>query len=654
MCVRPLLALSCCLAFAWVCFGGENLLLNPAFEDVAAADGGVPIWKTSGGQFSLAAGEGRNGTKAMKWDAAADPKKRRSVLSQRVRVKPGRHYRFEVWIRTEGLACGEHGATAWVDWCDEKGKYLGETYLFGVRSKDSEWRKVEGVTSRLPSNAAFAVFMAGVDSGTAGVACFDDCRLCEVVDTPIPLLVSDCYRDVAWNGRVTFSAALDLKAAGLEAGKARGEFSYLAADGSKKRVPAETLSADRATISLPVEGLATGRHDVAFRLYGSGGREAGTASVAFTRLSSSPGWRVTIDRHRRVVVDGKLFFPLGLYNGGLSKGQVEKFWKGSPFNCIMPYSMPAPDEIDFAYANGLMAMVSLKDAFAGSPHCPKEIASESDEERFVADAVAKFKDKPGLLAWYVNDEADIGKATRLSARRNLLERLDPDHPTWGVIYQIEDARGYVRTADVHGSDPYPIPGDIGKCLSDSIAMNVGSMGTRAVWQVPQIFDWCMYHKPPRPDERAPTEDEMRNMSWQSIAGGANGLVYYSYHCLWAMRAKDPFEKRWAECCKVADEIRRLFPILLSDPATLRFSRGVPEKLGWRAWSYEGDAYVLFVNASRERIAAALSPEIAVEGTAQVFGNGAVTASCGALAVDLPPLGVGIVKMKWRAGNVDKR
>ena len=646
MCVRTLVALSFGLAFAWTCFGTENLLSNPAFEDVAAADGGVPAWKTSGGQFSLAAGEGRNGTKAMKWDAAANPQKGRSVLSQRVRVKPGRHYRFEMWVRTEGLACGTHGATAWVDWCDEKGKYIGETYLFGVRGPDADWRKVEGVTSRLPPHAAFAVFMAGVDAGKSGAAYFDDCRLCEVSDNPIPLLVSDCYRDTAWEGRVTFSAALDLAAAGGVAGKAKGEFVFRAADGSMRRVPAESPTAERATLTLPVDGLAMGRNDVMFRLHEPGGREIGTASLAFTRLPSPPGWRVTIDRHRRVLVNGKPFFPLGLYNGGLSKGQVEKYWKGSPFNCIMPYSLPSPDEVDFAYTNGLMAMVSLKDAFAGAPHCPKAIVSEADEERFVKDVVGKFRDKPGLLAWYVNDEADIGKAAQLSARRDLLERLDPDHPTWGVIYQIEDARGYVRTADVHGSDPYPVPGDIGKAFTDAVAMGAGSMGTRAVWQVPQIFDWSQYHKPPRPDERAPTENEMRSMFWQAIAGGANGLVCYSYHCLWVMRDKDPFEKRWAECCKVAGEVKALFPVLLSDPAEIRFRGGVPPRLGVRAWSYEGGMALLFVNAGRGSIEATLSPLKRVCAAAHVFGDGKVTLrKDGALAVSMPPLGVAMVRVR---------
>ena len=637
-------------AVACAAQGGEerpaaNLLTNPAFEDVSPS--GAPAgWIVKGSRFSFAPGEGRNGTKAMKWDASVPSAKEGSRLSQRIPIKVGRHYKFEAWVRTEGLKCGTHGATVWIDWCDAKDKWINETYLFGVKDPDSDWRKVDGVTVRMPTNAAYAVFMAGVEAGKAGKAYFDDFRICELVDNPVPMLVSDRYRDAAHDGKVTFSAALDLKAAKLEEGTAKGEFSYRAADGSLKRVPAESFTARCATFALPVSSLAMGRNEVAFRLLGVDGHEAGKAAIPFTRLAAPPAWRVTIDRHRRVVVNGKPFFPLGLYNGGLSKGQVAKYWKGSPFNCIMPYSMPAPDEVDFAYTNGLMSMVSLKDAYFWSPRRAEAIASEADEERFVTETVAKFKDKPGLLAWYVNDETDIGKAATLAARRDLLERLDPDHPTWGVIYQIHDASGYVRTADVHGSDPYPIPGDIGSAFRQAVTMRAGSLGTRAIWQVPQIFDWSQYHKPPRPGERAPTENEMRSMFWQAIAGGANGIVCYAFHCLWAMRAKDPFEKRWAECCKVAGEVREHFPVLLSDPAEFKFAGEVPQRLGVRSWSYGGGKAVLFVNAGREDLKAALSPSVRVCGVERLFGDGSVSLrEDGAVAVSMPPLGVALVKFR---------
>ena len=192
-----------------------NLLVNPAFEEVSPATGSASGWMLKGARFSLAPGEGRNGTKAMKWDASVPPGKEGSRLSQRIPIKVGHHYRFEGWVRTEGLKCGPHGATIWIDWCDAKDKWISETYLFGVKDPDSDWRKLEGVTRRMPTNAAYAVFMAGVEAGKAGKAYFDDFRICEVVESPVPLLVSDRYRDAAYDGSVAFSAALDLKAAKL-------------------------------------------------------------------------------------------------------------------------------------------------------------------------------------------------------------------------------------------------------------------------------------------------------------------------------------------------------------------------------------------------------------------------------------------------------
>ena len=91
---------------------GESVLENPDFETPLAADGKLVAWNfVMGGQFSVADGEGRNGTRGVKWDFASKPELGRSIMSQRVRIKPGRHYRYEAWVRTENLASGSHGAS---------------------------------------------------------------------------------------------------------------------------------------------------------------------------------------------------------------------------------------------------------------------------------------------------------------------------------------------------------------------------------------------------------------------------------------------------------------------------------------------------------------------------------------------------------------
>jgi hypothetical protein len=113
-----------------------------------------------------------------------------------------------------------------------------------------------------------------------------------------------------------------------------------------------------------------------------------------------------------------------------------------------------------------------------------------------------------------------------------------------------------------------------------------------------------------------------------------------------MRAKDPFEKRWAECCKVASEVKALVPVLLSDPAEFRLNGDVPKRLGVRAWSHEGYTAVLFVNAGRDPLEATLSPARRVRAVEHVFGDGTVTLrDDGTIAATIPPIGVVVVKVK---------
>ncbi len=50
-----------------------------------------------------------------------------------------------------------------------------------------------------------------------------------------------------------------------------------------------------------------------------------------------------IDPHRRLIVDGQPFFPLGMYWGGVKEKELGIYAKG-PFNCLMPWQ--SDDESD--------------------------------------------------------------------------------------------------------------------------------------------------------------------------------------------------------------------------------------------------------------------------------------------------------------------
>ena len=107
---------------------------------------------------------------------------------------------------------------------------------------------------------------------------------------------------------------------------------------------------------------------------------------------------------------------------------------------------------------------------------------------------------------------------------------------------------------------------------------------------------------------APTEAELRSMCWQCIANGANGLVMYSFFDLEKRPNGEEFERRWAECCRVGEEIRAQFPVLLSVEGAGRQIvtgvghmkpdddwKGPKHPVSARGWVKDGAEYVLVVN-----------------------------------------------------------
>ncbi len=206
---------------------------------------------------------------------------------------------------------------------------------------------------------------------------------------------------------------------------------------------------------------------------------------------------------------------------------------------------------------------------------------------------------------------------RLAARRDLMEKLDPGHPGWSVLYQYNSIREYMPSFDVVGTDPYPIPSKPAAMATEWTKKTVrGTLGCKPVWQVPQAFNWAGYRKTPEEKAkcRAPTEAELRSMCWQCIANGANGLVMYSFFDLEKRPSGEEFERRWAECCRVGEEIRAQFPVLLSvEGAGRQIVTGVghmkPDddwkgpkySVSARGWVKDGAEYVLVVNGYEKEL-----------------------------------------------------
>ena len=605
----------------------EGIVSNAGFE------GGGEGWRLKPA-YSVRPAVGMNGSAGLVYEND-DKDIPYAFPSQLIALNPGGTYRFSAWVRTDGLVPGKGGGAALaIEWADARGRRLGGSYSRGLKGT-CDWTLVEDVTAPIPENAAFFTVVPYCSPGSTGRAFFDDIEVAPDVRPAVGHMLSSAYRDIAAEGSVDFIVGLavpeDRPLDGLVA-----EFSFDADDGARKTVHADAFDSGMARLTLPVEALAMGESAVSFRLRATGGEVLGETGLTFNRVASMPRRRVWIDEHRRTIVDGEPFFPLGMFTGNASRR--EDYARG-PFNCVMPYDAPDRDGMDFYWTNGVMVIYSVKDAYVGASKAPASVTDKESADAWVQGKVDEFKDHPGLLAWYVNDElADDEWFEALASRRDFLKRADPDHPAWAVVYQLQFLRELTPTFDVIGTDPYPVPNKPLSMVTDwTLRTDRAFFGRRAVWQVPQAFDWGGYRSrwPGAPEDRMPTVDEMRSMAWQCVVAGANGLVFFSFSGLQKEAHGLKFEKAWADVCEVGREIREYIPVLLSVEPVPAVA-GAPDGLGVRGWRRDGEIWLLAVNAQDAPAEATLSLSEDFSSVRAAFGPEAEKAGPRALRVSLAP------------------
>jgi len=309
-----------------------------------------------------------------------------------------------------------------------------------------------------------------------------------------------------------------------------------------------------------------------------------------------------IDRHGRLLVEGRPFLPLGMYFETwdlLSASNLDVFAQ-SPFNTIVPYSFPDRRAMDLCAERGLRVLYNAN-VYYGTRWALGQVGSEADEDAWVEGKARDFRGHPALLGWYVNDEFALNMLERLDRRYELLRRLDPDHPIWGVFMKPEFACYLGANLDVLGVDPYPIAAqgnkthvDFSRCVSDPRDAIAAYGGKRPLWSVIQAFDWKMYY-PPAVNTRAPTEEDLRAMTWLEIASGANGLFYYAFTSLSYEGNGNRFDQQWDELRRVADEVKAKESLILSDPGPS--CGALPEGVAVRTWRQGPRTVALAANSA---------------------------------------------------------
>ena len=601
---------------------GETIALADEFESPEASS----QWRSDGG-FSVVDGAGVAGSRGLVWEQLAFRAKKTSTtqvvegnvvrpvatsvperFSRDVALEPGRVYSFSVKIRG---AITNNCAYVFLAWYDRDGNRIGLAEGRPTIYKEAGrrgWETVSASTPRLPSDVVRGELMIELYRTTLGCMTFDDFIV--TCDEPrhVERMFSSAYRDAADSGKVRFVVPYIVSREKFPKDGLCGEFEFTGADG-KRFVTAGEISDDCFGVSLDVARLAFGVCPVNARLFFRG-YELGTASLDFMRGRIERA--VSFDERQRMIVDGKPFFPLGVYVHPADREvpYLDRL-RGSPFNCVIEC---AADKhmLDKFHAAGLRAI-------------PKSPLNHSS-----AGSTAKsLRGHPALLAWYVIDEVPADRADERRGLYTVLKETDPDHPTFAVLALPRTADSFMGAFDIISSDPYPIGvgrGQISIASEYPRICREKTWGLRPLWQVPQSFawDWCLSHKNPT-GNRYPTYEELRSMAWQAIAGGANGLLWYSAHHIFKCSPPDEVEMNWGNLVKVAEEIKSYADVMLSDDAAVASSN---PSVSVRAFRKGCETWVLAVNSTREPTSGA------VEVAGRRRGK-----------VSLPPLGVEFRKLK---------
>lgn len=639
---------------AWLAFGilaacasptsladnAGNVVVNTGFEETDGA-GNATGWLERQPVYQIMDGAGRNGSRALHFDNTQHDK--HAYPTQRIKIATGDCYAFEVWVRTEDLSGNDTGAGICMEWIDADGKYLGGAFPRGIRGTQEDWTLVEGVTPPIPAEAAHITVAPYVRSGMKGKAWFDDVKVSRVFPPLTKAINASCYRNTTTGGPVSFFVGLRLRETGVTPENVSATFTLQ--NGTNAPVitaAADSITIDQASLTVDTDSLPVGNYTVRCQLESVDKRYSGEASMTFRKTPEPPTYQVYIDEHHRLIVEGKPFFPLGMYWRNVNEPEL-RIYAGGPFNCLMPYGSPTPEQMDLCAQYGLKVIYSIKDFWVGTKAEFVSIKTEADEVVEIKRRVDWFRNHPAMLAWYVNDETPVSMMDRLVARQRLMEELDPDHPTWAVLCRINEVSDYMQACDVIGTDPYPIPDKpAGTALTWARVTRDKSYGTRAVWQVPQAFNWAAYRK--EPAGRAPTFAEMRAMAWQSIAAGANGLVFYSFFDLRRMDDVDPFETHWQEASAMGREIARYIPVILSvEPAPKIVCEG-PESVESRTWRVGADVFVLVVNGGEKTVEATLTVGATFDQFSAEFGRSPEKHGDSQLTCTLTPLDPVMVKL----------
>ena len=258
-----------------------------------------------------------------------------------------------------------------------------------------------------------------------------------------------------------------------------------------------------------------------------------------------------------MTVNGKPFFPIGIYGSSDPEGQLA----GTAFNLVTGGATSSSGQayLDASARAGVFSWVNFTGLMRA--HLPWQAPG----------LAARVKGHPALLAWYLVDEPDHGSwnvpppEVRLAGK--LIAQEDGGRrPTITLVmsWTPSNIYQYRDTSDILASDPYAIkaqrPNDLRYVSRTVDTMRRAVSDAKPVWVVLQA-GWDQTPEP--------TPEEEYAMTYLALAHGADGILWFELN----YTLKHP--ALWQALKDIAGELQRLTPVLTAKTVWLKQGLGHP-------------------------------------------------------------------------------
>lgn len=498
-------------------------------------------------------------------------------------VRPGELYQLRLHVRGENLSKRHIMSFAALEFKDAKNQWITGNYI-GGEAGDNGFRPYT-LDFSIPPNAKKVNLILFMTRGITGKLFFDNVEIvskgyhfCAIPMAPSTAL-SIRSPEEAYRFQIDPAAP-----AGLEA--------VVSVTQNGITADQQVKPDQNRRISGRWPQLAPGPVDVTVNVVDPVKKiRLGETSYTFRRTDDVPAPKnaCQIDDRGRAVVDGRFFMPLGVFAyAGIPPEEMKKI-RDAGFNCVLDYGTLRNTEsetrayLDLLWQYGLKSIFSLKDQGTPSKWKREQWEGAKGGLPVAAKVATSLRNHPGLLAWYVCDEAIRLHVPMIQELRQTLAAADPYHPTYCLTNMWSNFPYYGVSGDIAGVDPYPIKYNVPGAQSIrevATAMKAASLGSQPVWLTIQAFNNGIYGEPAWNAEtmkktRAPSQEEMRAMTLLGAIYGAKGFLFYSYTDTVARYEKalaGSSAPEWEKLVRVAQEMKRLEPFLMNaEPGPVELS-----------------------------------------------------------------------------------